>query len=313
MTSLKKLLAVLSIGCVLAANQSCKKDDELVMPTLTVTASKTVVPSNEMITIAISFTAGTDRKVKNLSAEINTNTGTGFQAWSIFNGKTASDSSFDASSGLRTVYYKMPANNVELRFTIKDDKDQKVTKTVVLTTTASTATKTISATLVGAQDNKTNGSFYSTTEVKVYKLSEAFNNPGKIDFCYYVGSTNKVSIAAPADASVQGGTSGIQYDGNGNGKTGVDAWTIKNNTKFKKATNNTVNITTATNADLETWYMAETNGEGTLAANLSVGNILYFRTEAGKFGAIKITDITNTTGSGSVENGSVTIAGAVQF
>lgn len=123
------------------------------------------------------------------------------------------------------------------------------------------------------------GSFYSTTEEEVYRVPEAKENQEKVDFIFFRGATNINAFAAPDDEAVNT-ISDFQ----------LNDWTTKNQTRFQR--------TTMTAADFdaigEFYVFPEFTGELTTRVNqLSNGEVVYFRTQAGKNGYIKIVDLYN--------------------
>jgi hypothetical protein len=122
------------------------------------------------------------------------------------------------------------------------------------------------------------GSFYSTIEEEVYRVPEAKENQEKVDFIFFRGVTNLNAFAAPDDADVNT-ISDFQ----------LNDWTTKNQTRFQR--------TTMTAADFdaigEFYVFPEFTGELTRVNELLNGEVVYFKTEAGKHGYIKIVDLYN--------------------
>jgi hypothetical protein len=122
------------------------------------------------------------------------------------------------------------------------------------------------------------GSFYSTTEEEVYRVPEAKENQEKVDFIFFRGETNINAFAAPDDVDVNT-ISDFQ----------LNDWTTKNQTRFQS--------TSMTAADFdaigEFYVFPEFTGELTRISQLSNGDVVYFKTEAGKHGYIKIVDLYN--------------------
>lgn len=122
------------------------------------------------------------------------------------------------------------------------------------------------------------GSFYSTTEEAVYRVPEAKENQEKIDFIFFRGATNLNAFAAPDDEDVNT-ISDFQ----------LNDWTTKNQTRFERT-----NMTAAEfDAIGEFYIFPEFTGELTRINELSNGDVVYFKTEAGKHGYIKIVDLYN--------------------
>jgi hypothetical protein len=144
--------------------------------------------------------------------------------------------------------------------------------------------------LLGGQTNASIGSFYSTTEDSIYFTNTAgltVNQP-KIDLIYYFGSQTGDSsvIAGPKDAVFN------NPDDQNPHKT-VKAWTVKNNTTFLK-----LNISPATFMSLSNDSLfvndLDSNVTATKITKLNVGDIIGFKTQAGKLGAYHVRSINNT-------------------
>ncbi len=127
------------------------------------------------------------------------------------------------------------------------------------------------------------GSFYSTTENVVYtrgQLTNVPNNQAKIDFVYFHGVDNKNAIASPDDSQVVT-IQDLQMIG----------WTNKNSTRF-----NSTNITGAQFDQIGETYQFPTfnmGSQATIMSDLVEGQVILFKTEAGKLGLIKVVDVTN--------------------
>jgi len=87
---------------------------------------------------------------------------------------------------------------------------------------------------LGAQNNSSIGSFFSTSSGLVYNLEEAYANQQVIDMLYYYDNFDKLeeNIIASPGANITGVYSG-QYD--------VSTWEVKNTTRFIREK---LNITT---------------------------------------------------------------------
>lgn len=144
--------------------------------------------------------------------------------------------------------------------------------------------------LLGGQTNNTLGSFYSTSEDSIYFTTGAgltINQP-KIDFIYYFGSqTNDSSvIASPKDAVFN------NPDDQNPHKT-VKTWTVKNNTLFLKLNTTAAAFINMTNDSLLINEL-DSNVTATKITKLKVGDVVGFKTAAGKLGAYHVRAINNT-------------------
>ncbi len=155
----------------------------------------------------------------------------------------------------------------------------------VSTPDESPAVTEFTAILMGAHENATDGSFMDAATGTVYKVAEAATNDSKVDFVYYYGATNKVTLAAPSDASV------LEF-----GSLGVANWGTKNETKMATVAGADYSSYT-TNDELSAAVDAE-SPSGTLSNELAVDDVILFTTADGIKGAIKVTAVeASTTGT----------------
>lgn len=126
--------------------------------------------------------------------------------------------------------------------------------------------------------NDPKGSFYSTVNEMVYTVAQAKLNQAAIDFIFFKGVTNANAIGAPDDSEANTISTFQLAD-----------WTVKNQTRF--------NTTTMTAAEFDaignTYAFPEFNATtaASLANNLVNGQVIYFKTQAGKHGYIKVVDL----------------------
>ncbi len=132
--------------------------------------------------------------------------------------------------------------------------------------------------------NDTLGSFYSTNYEQVYKIEEAADNQEKVDFIFWKDPRVKANSITSPDNDLIGSVNFL----------GIHTWTVKNETRFI--------ITEMTaedfNAIEDKYLFPEFDPEAAadLASNLQAGDILFFRTQEGKHGYIRIIDLYNTRG-----------------
>ncbi len=122
------------------------------------------------------------------------------------------------------------------------------------------------------------GSFYGTTTETVYTISQAFNNQALVDIVFFKGSTNENTLAAPDDT-----------DANTISDYNLANWTKKNKTRF------IISDLTAAQFDAigEIYQFpdfVEANAN-TKANHLEAGQVIFFKTEAGKRGYAKVVDL----------------------
>lgn len=157
------------------------------------------------------------------------------------------------------------------------------------TTTSQTSTNkyndinTNEVVLMGAQYN-VEGSFYSTSEQRVYKLAEATGSEfiqSKIDFAYYYGMTYGATIGSTDNADVKGAFSKL------------NTWTKRNKTVFEifdelKSTDFDEIKNDSIFKDSSFFV-----GDITKANGLMIGQIVKFKTVNGKRGVFKVKEITS--------------------
>lgn len=145
---------------------------------------------------------------------------------------------------------------------------------------------------IGAQESTT-GSFFASLDGTVMTLSQATSNQAKVDFAYYYGDVNLATLAAPDDATLNGGTGNFTW---------CQSWTTKNQTRF--------DLTTLTATEFDAASAATINAladpSSSKVTSLAQGKVIAFKTASGKKGLIKVTAI--TTG----KNGSITLDVKVQ-
>ncbi len=120
----------------------------------------------------------------------------------------------------------------------------------------------------------TTGSFAAAFDGTVYKLADVAANYGKIDMIFYSGSTLGKFIAGPTDDQIQT----ITWSNAVNWAN----WNPKNDTKFGKVT--------AADFDGATYASVAALTAGTTrVSSLANGDVVAFKTAAGKYGVFKVT------------------------
>ncbi len=208
------------------------------------------------------------------------------------------DSTINTNSYTVDIKYtaSVTAGQENLIFKVTDKDGQANQVSLVVTTTATAGPiNSWSQKILGAQSNTTGSSFASSNGT-VYTLDQAKINSNLIDWVYFYGATNLACLASPADPDAQ---SVFNSDVNG-----ISTWAVKNNTVFKKVTDNIV----WSNVTDDSIILAETatGVDQTKIPQLAVGDILAFITVAGKSGLIRVEAI--ETGS----SGTMTISVKVQ-
>jgi hypothetical protein len=132
--------------------------------------------------------------------------------------------------------------------------------------------------VLGAQDNPSLGSFYSTQTNEIYLQGDAFNNQSIIDILYYYDATDLSVIASPGAQNI---------DDYFTGTSGIDNWTTLNETRYTK-TDITVVEFDAISDDSIILNAFDADDSNRKAKNLAVGDVYAFRTENGKKGLFKV-------------------------
>lgn len=147
---------------------------------------------------------------------------------------------------------------------------------------------TYEAKILGGQTNSTLGSFYSISEDSVYFKAGADLNPAKIDFIYYFGlnSGDSSVITAPSDPVFNLPSDQTPF-------TSVKNWTKKNNTTFLKLDLSS-NVFAAMTNDTILTSRLDSNFIATKITKLKIGDVVGFKTDAGKLGAYQVKAINNT-------------------
>ena len=174
--------------------------------------------------------------------------------------------------------------------TVTDKKAQTTTKTFTVTKKAVAygLISTYTAKLMGAQGSAT-GSFFATTNGNVYLQTDAKTNSGLIDFLYFYGATKSAALTAPDDADA-----GTIFN---NGVTGLQTWTTKNTTRFVTSTVTSSAFDAFSN---DSAIVANVSAPvDTKESSLVIGNVIGFKTQAGKKGLIRV-DALNSGASGDI-------------
>lgn len=191
----------------------------------------------------------------------------------------------NSATGQETWYYKI---------TDKNNESREISLTIT-TIPGAGPINAYSMKILGAQGSAT-GSSFASIDGTVYSLAEAKANQVKIDWMYYYGATDIATLAAPNDDHAA-----LVFN---NATNGLQTWTTKNATKFKKVTD-PIDWASITNDEVivEQTASGVTNSRIT---NLATGDILSFIAASGKKGMIKVESITGT------EDGSINISVKVQ-
>jgi hypothetical protein len=150
--------------------------------------------------------------------------------------------------------------------------------------------------ILGSYGNVSTGSSFASIDGSVYSLAEAKVNQTKVDWMYFYGATLFATLAAPDDAQAA-----TVFN---NATNGLQTWTTKNATRFKKVT---TAYDWATITDDSIIVLETASGvDQSKFTSLAVGDLLAFTTVSGKSGMIRINAI--VTGS----DGTIDISVKVQ-
>lgn len=197
----------------------------------------------------------------------------------------------------------LAGSSVILTVTAEDKTGAEASDDFSFDVTASPEARSYTAILLQAPtEDKTNASFFSSTDGEVYSPADVTGTTEaispKIDFGYYYGATNNASLASPADFAA---LSNAALSGQ------VSGWATKNDISFRATTlTSTQFLEMSTYADIDDAYDNGTPEDGTVA-NLAIGDVVAFETDADKTGGSKrglilVKDIVGTDGSdGQIE------------
>lgn len=290
MKKISSLLALLLVGGM-AVLSSCNKDEA--NPTLDITSGGTITGSSATlasdVTFSVGLTAtGPDSKLKTFTVkrtDVNNTTTTPVDTainsdnfTYTYNGRTGQ------VSGTETYV-----------FTITDDNGNTASRTVTVTISGSGVVD-YTAKMLGAQSAAA-GSFFSTSTGAVYQIADAKLSSASVDFCYYFASPasgDNAVIAAPDDTEAN-----VYYGATNR----PDTWPTRNPTRFATTTLTTANFNSVnTLTELSTSAAPAATATATDVTDLSVNDVVAFKTAAGKLGLFRVSSLTATsTGSITIE------------
>lgn len=289
MKKLKNYLLLLAVGAVSFGAVSCKKNEDGNDPTITATAEKTTLSPDESTNISIIVNADEGSKIKTVKVdEVTPGTSTPSNLLS---------ESPNSATYSKVYKYTVPKNATGTKnivVTATDDKDRTTTKSITITIVSSGPLDNCGTVSLGNADNGQDGSFYATSDCKVYKSAEAATNANEIDFVHFYGAQNKASLASPNDQSLRSFDRKFKAFNDQN---------IKRTTNFKKAAAG-FDFAGATASTVKAAFDASTGNSLTLVPDLATGDMILFQTQDGRYGVIKITNITgdaNTSGNLTAE------------
>lgn len=276
---MKKLLTLLSMTMIAVLMfTNCTKDDEPVMPTLTmksetgyVSANTTAPYGDTLLFGVIANGNGTDNLVK-FKVEVNDQ---------LLMDSTINTQNF--SIDFLTVKGIIDVESWVM--TVTDIAGNTTNKTITITGEFGEI-DSFTTILMGAQDNVTDKSFLSLSNnaATTYFQAEAFEHQADIDmFCFFENtpeSQNMMTLAAPGT-----GITGIF-----SGATSPENYTIKNTTYFVK-TELTASQFEIVNNDAIILDSYNPDNKFRKAKKLTAGDVYAFKLESGKFGLFKVIEV----------------------
>jgi len=195
--------------------------------------------------------------------------------------------------------YHVPAGTpgkIKLICTVTDDAGNSDTASAIITVLPDYYSYS-TILLANYNDISGKGSFFSAENGLVYSKTTAIDNQKLIDMVFIYDATNLYTLAAPADAIFGTGSGKIPEDS-------IQKWTFKNNTNFY-TTSLTSFSTIHTAADIASAITGgSTFSPATRASALTIGQVIAFFTEGGKFG---LAQIAQATGGDTVGDGALTV------
>jgi hypothetical protein len=290
----KVLLFGLGVIASISVLTSCKKD-ELAAPTVSFQNAKTTYVAESVNDTVYETTITIDAPAKLETIKVFKVTDSG---------KTTERIITDFTSSTQHVFqYKFRAGKYEIEATDKDNQTSSAYFTFTAYTAPAGEIVSYATKIMGAQYNNGVGSFLSTSNGTVYGKADAKTNATLVDFVYsYRGGNYLAFLAAPSDALLDA-TLNIK----------AENWSTYNSTKFKLSALTTTEFDAITD---DSKFSAVTGLTETNVLNLQVGNVVYFKTAAGKLGVFKVKAINEGTNGGDAvqkyQDGSIEIDVKVQ-
>ena len=280
----KLLLFGLGVIASLSTLTSCKKDEvAIASPTVTFLNGVKDYPAKESDT-AYTFVADVEAAGEISSIKI-------FEV-ATDGGENQKESitKFDSDTKHSVKYTVQLANLVtskKFKITVTDKKD--VTTSAVFTITPFTkpagAIEEYKATLLGSQYAK-EGSFFSTTNGSVYTVANSAASSSLIDLIYYYSGDGTVGQSTSGNGATIGGADDTNILGV---YKGISSWSTKNATRFTGSTLSATEFDALTD---DSKIAVISDFTETKKIGLAEGNIIAFKTAAGKKGLVKITKLT---------------------
>ena len=281
MKKLVYLFAFLMVGGLFFMT-ACTEDEEGdVKPTISFKGGAGYVSQDVTLDTDAEFTIG-------ITAASNSSSGAKLsllELTRVYNNATW----FTWDTAIDVSYYSiditMTALNVEgteriaLKVTDKDGQSNEISVNITTESSAGPITS-FDQKILGSYQSAT-GSSFASADGSIYSLAEAKANQAKVDWMYFYGASDFATIASPNDSHAA-----LVFN---NATNGLQTWTTKNNTLFRKVT--TVIDWNAITDDTIIMQEAATEPDQTRIATLAVGDVLLFKTVTSKYGMIKVNNI----------------------
>ena len=131
---------------------------------------------------------------------------------------------------------------------------------------------------LGAEGN-TNGHYFSASSGNVFQDATAKDSSAVVDFLYY--NEGSATLAAPYNNAAQNVYNTPPF--------AIASWTFKNDTRFKLG--QAADYALDTNSGIAAAYNENTTGGANRISSLAQGDVVLFKTGAGKYGVLQITQI----------------------
>ncbi len=208
---------------------------------------------------------------------------------------TVLDSTFSAATiTLSIITFAYPTvGSEDFVCTVYDKNDKSTTIDFTITTEPAAPNITIyNDKILGAQASLT-GSSFASFDGAIYTLDQAKLNSAKVDFLYFYGASNLATLAAPDDADAATIFTGAN---------GLSTWTVKNATRFKTTTLSSADFDAIqSSSQIVTAATLPTQPNLSKSNDLSVNDVLAFKTVGEKFGLIRIDAINGANNAGTIE------------
>lgn len=289
---MKKNLLLSLVALILGVSflSSCSKTDSSVGPVITAgpvgsanTSNNLTITKDSSLHYTVSIKA--DGKIDAITIDKSVTLGSAATIThptvaSGFSGQTSYTIDFTDP----IIYAQCP---ISYTFNVTDKNSNKATWVLTITkATASTGTKltvsTFTGKTFGALHNSA-GSFASLSTGTIYSQTQADASSSSIDAIYYYGATNHATIAAPNDVTVGAGASNTNLAVN---------FTTLNATTFYKFGQEGAGVWAAViTGAVYDFSTISASISLTKVTTLAPGDVIAFKTAAGKYGLINVTSV----------------------